>query len=43
MDSNDMKVSMNKTKIRICRESCKEIWNTGRWPCVACGMGVAET
>jgi len=40
VQSTDVKVNMNKTKVMICGESHKGLHNTGRWPCSVCGSGV---
>ena len=44
MESRGTKVNMNKTNIitSISGESCKEVQNTGRWPCGVCGRGVGR-
>ena len=42
MQSKNVKVNMNKTKVMISEESHNGVQNTGRWPCGVCGRGVGR-
>ena len=38
MESKDLNASVNRTKVMTGGESCKQVPNTGRWPCDVCGI-----
>jgi len=42
VQSKGSKVNMNKTKVMISARSSKEVYNTGRWPCGVCCIGVGR-
>jgi len=42
MEGKGMKVNMNKSKVVISGESCKEVQKFGRWPWGGCSRDVAR-